>query len=71
MKFNLKTILVSLLVLIAIPFFIAMFVPNDYNVESSVDINQFKPVVFDYIKSLNNQNKYIKLSKIDPKMKST
>lgn len=54
MKFNLKTILVSLLVLIAIPFFIALFVPIDYNVESSIDINQSKPVVFDYIKSLNN-----------------
>ena len=71
MKFNLKTILVSLFVLIAIPFFIALFVPNDYNVESSIDINQSKPVVFDYIKSLNNQNKYSKWSKIDPKMKST
>lgn len=71
MKFNLKTVLVSLLCLIAIPLFIALFVPNDYDVESEIIIEKSNPIVFDYIKSLRNQNKFSKWANIDPKMKNS
>lgn len=57
--------------LIAIPLFIALFVPNDYNVESEIIIEKSNPEVFDYIKSLRNQNKFSKSANIDPKMKNS
>ena len=66
MKFNLKNAFFSILILITIPLVIALFVDNDYNVENEILIQQPKAVVFDYVKSLRNQDKFSKWANIDP-----
>lgn len=64
-----KTILISLLGIIALVLFIALFVPKEYNVEREVIIKQPGKVVFDYIKLLKNQENYTVWSKMDANMK--
>jgi hypothetical protein len=66
MKFKFKNAIYSLLVLIAIPLVLALFTDKEYNVEDEIVIEQPKTVVFEYIKSLRNQNKFSKLANIDP-----
>ena len=50
---------------------IALFVDNDYNVENEILIQQPKAVVFDYVKSLRNQDKFSKWANIDPNIKKS
>ena len=38
---------------------IALFVDNNYNVENEILIQQPKAIVFDYVKSLRNQDKFL------------
>ena len=71
MKFNLKNAFFSILILITIPLVIALFVDNDYNVENEILIQQPKAVVFDYVKSLRNQDKFSKWANIDPNIKKS
>lgn len=71
MKFKFKNAIYSLLVLIAIPLVLALFTDKEYNVEDEIVIEQPKAVVFEYIKSLRNQNKFSKWANIDPKMIQT
>jgi len=65
------TVLYIILILIAIPFFIALVVPKDYGVERNTIINSPKHEVFDYIKMIKNQDHYSKWVKTDPDMKKT
>ncbi len=70
MKKVLKIFLIVIAILIAIPLITALFVKKEYTVERSVNINQPKQLVFDYVKFLKNQNVYSVWSKIDPNMKT-
>ncbi|MBS1781544.1 MAG: SRPBCC family protein [Bacteroidetes bacterium] len=67
----LKKLLLFLVIIIAVPLIVALFVKKDYAVEREIVINQPKSVVFDYIKFLKNQNNYSKWNKLDPNMKKT
>lgn len=58
-------ILVIGLILIAIPFVVALFVPKDYSAESEIVIDRPNPVVFDYLKYLKNHESFSKWGKPD------
>lgn len=66
-----KKILIALVIIIAIPLLVALFVKKDYAVEREVAINQPKEVVFGYIKYLKNQDNFSKWATMDPDMKKT
>lgn len=67
----LKNILYTIIALIVIVLIVGLFVKRDYAVEREVTINKPKDVVFNYVKYLENQNKYNVWAKADPNMKST
>lgn len=50
--------LIALLVLIAIPFFFALFTAREFTVTRQIVIDRPKSEVFDYIKLLRNQEKF-------------
>jgi len=64
-----KKIGIAILVLIALPFFIALFVPKSYIVSVSETINQPKQVVYDYVRILDNQKEYSVWVMADPDLK--
>lgn len=66
-----KKILIALVIIIAIPLVMALFIKKDYAVEREVVINQPKENVFDYIKYLKNQDNFSKWATMDPGMKKT
>ncbi|MEO6550667.1 MAG: SRPBCC family protein [Ferruginibacter sp.] len=66
---TLKVILLVVLVIIAIPLVIALFVKKEYLVERNVTINKPKQEVFNYLKFLKNQDNFNKWVKTDPNMK--
>ena len=53
-----KKILLVLGILLAIPLVTALFVKQDYEVETQVMIQQPAQVVFDYIRFLGNQDNF-------------
>ncbi|MEP6262515.1 MAG: SRPBCC family protein [Gillisia sp.] len=67
----LKKILIIVLVIIAIPLVVALFLPKDYSVEREIVINKPKQEVFEYVKYLKNQDNYSKWATMDPNMKKT
>ena len=67
----LKKILIIVLVIIAIPLVVALFLPKDYSVEREIIINKPKQEVFEYVKYLKNQDNYSKWATMDPNMKKT
>lgn len=66
-----KIILIVIAVLIAIPLITALFVKRDYGVERSIVINKPSQEVFDFVKLLENQNRYSKWAGLDPNMESS
>ena len=64
-----KTILLSLLSIVALLLIIAMFVRKDYAVAREITINKPKQQIFDYIKYLKNQDNFSKWATMDPNMK--
>lgn len=66
-----KTILFSILGIIALALIAAFFMPKEYAVEKEVIINQPKDSVFAYIKYLKNQDNFSVWAKTDPNMKKT
>jgi hypothetical protein len=62
-------ILIVIAALVAIFLIIALFVKKDYALEREITINKPKQEVFNYIKSLKNQNNFSKWAKMDPNMK--
>jgi len=50
---------------------IALFIDNEYKVENEILIQQPKAVVFTYVKSLRNQDKFSKWANIVPNIKKT
>ncbi|MHA3787717.1 SRPBCC family protein [Flavobacterium hauense] len=65
------TIIWIILIIIAVPAVIALFLPKEYTVETFTIINRPKHMVFDYIKYVNNQEEYSKWVKTDPNIKKT
>ena len=68
---TLKRILIVIAILIALPLLIALFTKKDYSVERQITINKPSYEVFDYIKSLRNQDSFSKWGNMDPDMKQT
>ena len=66
---TLKKILIVLVILLAIPLIVALFVKKEYEVEREITINKSRGEVFDYVKHLKNQDNYSKWVMTDPKMK--
>ena len=62
-------ILIVILALIAIPFIVAIFKPEEYTIERDIVINRPKSDVFNYVKLLKNQDHYSKWVMMDPGMK--
>ncbi len=67
----LKTILIAVGILIAVPLIVSLFVKKDYEVEREITIDKPKEDVFDYVKFLKNQDNYSKWATMDPDMKKT
>jgi hypothetical protein len=65
-----KTILIVILILIALPFIIALFVKKEYTMEKEIVINRPEAEVFDYVKHIKNQSEYNVWSMADPNMKT-
>lgn len=68
---TLKKIVIVLLILIATPLIVALFVPNESNSEGQIVINKPKQEVFDYIKYVKNQDNFGKWQLSDPDMTTT
>ena len=62
-------ILYVLLIIVAIPLILALFVKKDYSVEREIVISKPKFTVFDYLKYLKNQDNFSKWATMDPNMK--
>jgi hypothetical protein len=65
----LKALGVILLILILIPLIAGLFLPKEYTLTRSTEINLPKDTVFDYVVLLRNQEQYGVWFKIDPDMK--
>jgi len=63
---TLKKIGIALLISIAIPFIVALFIPKKYTISVSETINQPKQIVYDYVRILNNQKNYSVWVMADP-----
>lgn len=68
---TLKKILIVLLVIIAIPLIVALFVPKQFANEGQVVINKPIHEVFDYIKYVKNQDNFGVWQLSDPEMNTT
>ena len=64
-----KKALYVVLGMLALVLIAALFMPKDYSVEKEVVINKPKAEVYDYLESLQNQNKWSVWAKSDPNMK--
>ncbi len=64
----LKKIIAIILILIAIPLVIALFVKKQYTVERELTINKPNASVFEYIRHIKNQDNYSKWVMTDPAM---
>lgn len=67
----LKTTLIALAALIAIPLIAALFITTEFSLEREVTINKPKQAVFDYIKRLRNHVHYSAWAALDPNMKTS
>jgi len=65
----LKIIGLSVLGIVVLVLIVALFIDGKYDVEREVTINKSKQEVFDYVKSLKNQDNFSVWAKIDPAMK--
>lgn len=66
-----KKLLLAVVVLLAIPLVAALFVKQDYKVETQIIIKQPVTVVFDYIRFLTNQDNFSVWAALDPNMQKT
>lgn len=66
-----KKILLGLVIIIAIPLVVALFVKKEYAVVKEIVINKPRQEVFNYVKYLKNQNNYSKWASMDLEMKKS
>ncbi len=64
----LKRIFNAIAVLIVLLLIVALFVPIKYTVSVSETINQPKQLVYDYVRTLKNQEQYSEWVKADPNL---
>ncbi len=64
-----KKILIILVILIAIPLIVALFISKDFSAQSEVTIDKPKREVFNYVKMLKNQDHFGVWQLSDPQMK--
>lgn len=64
-------ILIGIVVIVLIPFVMALFISKEYSIEREVVINKPKATVFNYIKLINNQKNYNKWWMDNPNAKQT
>jgi hypothetical protein len=62
-------VLIVFVAIIVIALIAAIFMSKDYQVEKSITINKPKTEIFNYIKSLKNQDNFSKWAKMDTAMK--
>jgi len=65
----LKMILLIIVIVIAIPFIVALFIKKEYRVQRELTINTSNDIVYNYVKYLKNQENYSKWVMTDPVMK--
>lgn len=66
---TLKKIFIILLIIIAIPLIVALFVPKEFKSERTIVINKPKNEVFEYVRYVKNQDNYGVWQLSDPDMK--
>lgn len=66
MKF-LKIFLGTIILLIAIPFILALFTAKGYAVEREVNIQKSNVTVFDYVKHLKKPTKFLQMGQLRSK----
>lgn len=66
-----STIIWIIVIILALPAIIALFIPKEYRVENITIVNKPKHEVFDYVKYLVNQEEYNKWIKTSPDVKKT
>lgn len=64
----LKKFSIAVLILIALPFIIALFVQKEYSVVTQITIDKPVVEVFDYVKYLKNQDNFSVWAQMDPDM---
>jgi uncharacterized protein YndB with AHSA1/START domain len=57
------------LVVVALPFIVALFISKEYNIKKEITIDKPKKDVFNYVKFIRNQDFYSKWVMTDPSMK--
>lgn len=65
----LKKILIVIVILVALPFVIAVFINKKYDVTREIVVNKPRAEVFDYVKHIKNQDYYSVWNMADPTMK--
>src|SRR5690349_21451901 len=63
------TTTIIVLIVIAIPFVLAVFQSNEYSIAREITIDKSKAEVFDYVRILKNSDQYSKWVMTDPAMK--
>ncbi|MEZ9820036.1 SRPBCC family protein [Shewanella sp. 10N.286.45.A1] len=64
----LKKFSIAVLVVVALPFIIALFVQKEYSVVTQITIDKPVAEVFDYVKHLKNQDNFSVWAQMDPDM---
>lgn len=64
----LKKFSIAVLVIVALPFIIALFVQKEYSVVTQITIDKPVAEVFDYVKHLKNQDNFSVWAQMDPDM---
>ncbi len=67
----LKIILITLVIIIAMPLIIALFIDQETKIEREIVIDKPKQEVFDYLRNLKNQPEYSKWAQMDLYAKRT
>lgn len=63
------TTLITVLIVVAIPFVVAAFQSGEYSIAREITIDKSNGEVFDYVRILKNSNQYSKWVMTDPAMK--
>ncbi|GIU23172.1 SRPBCC family protein [Shewanella sp. MBTL60-007] len=66
-----KKFLLLILVIIALPFIVALFVDRGYSVTTEIIIDKPVAEVFDYVRYLKNQDNYSVWAQMDPDMQKS
>ena len=67
----LKKVLAVVLILILLPFLIALFTAKEYSVKKEITIDAPKNEVFDFISHMKNMDKFSSWAEMDPNMEQT